>query len=104
ALVAGTTTVVDAGGAGWRTFEDFRAKIISKSRTRVLVLLHIVGHGMLGGKYESDVEDMDPAKTADKIKANWDVIVGIKTAHFGGPGWTAIKRAVEAGRLSNTPV
>jgi dihydroorotase len=30
--------------------------------------------------------------------------VGIKTAHFGRPGWASIKAAVEAGRLSNTPV
>ena len=28
ALLAGTTTVVDAGGAGWRTFDDFKKKII----------------------------------------------------------------------------
>ena len=30
--------------------------------------------------------------------------MGIKTAHFGLPGWDAIKRAVEAGRLSGRPV
>src|SRR2546426_953069 len=34
-LPAGTTTVVDAGGAGWRTFDDFKSKIIDKSKTRV---------------------------------------------------------------------
>src|SRR6185369_16171919 len=26
-LITGTTTVVDAGGSGWRTFDDFKAKI-----------------------------------------------------------------------------
>ncbi len=30
--------------------------------------------------------------------------MGIKTAHFGKPGWTAIDRAVAAGRLANVPV
>src|SRR5258708_18100774 len=47
---------------------------------------------------------MDPVATASKIKQNRDIIVGIKPAHFGLPGWAAIKNAVEAGRLSGTPV
>ena len=47
---------------------------------------------------------MDPAKTAETILRNKDVIVGIKTAHFAKPGWTAIDRAVEAGRRANVPV
>jgi len=103
ALIAGTTTVVDAGGSGWRTFDDFRKTIIARSRTRVLVFINIVGHGM-HSEYESDPTDMEPDKTAAKIAQNRDVIVGIKTAHFGGVGWTAIRAAVQAGRLSNTPV
>lgn len=103
-LIAGTTTVVDAGGSGWRTFDDFKRTIIDSSRTRVLSLINIVGHGMKGSGFEDNVEDMDPAATAAKIKQYPGVIVGIKTAHFGHPGWTAIQRAVEAGRLSNTPV
>ena len=104
ALIAGTTTVVDAGGAGWRTFADFKAKIIDKSSTRVLSFLNIVGRGMLGGAVENNVEDMDPALTAAAVKANADLVVGIKTAHFSRPGFTAVERAVEAGRLSGTPI
>jgi dihydroorotase len=103
-LIAGTTTVVDAGGSGWRTFDDFRAKVIARSKTRVLVLINIVGAGMKGPAAEDNVADMDPVKTASKIKQNRDVIVGIKTAHFGPPGWAAIKNAVEAGKLSDTPI
>jgi dihydroorotase len=104
ALPAGTTTIVDAGGSGWRTFDNFRRTVIASSRTRVLALLNIVGKGMVGEPYESDTEDMDPAKTADTIIRNRDVIVGIKTAHFAKPGWTAIDRAVEAGRRAHVPV
>ena len=59
ALPAGTTTVVDAGGPGWRNFEDYREKILRRARTRVLTFINIVGLGMGGN--ESDVEDMDPA-------------------------------------------
>ena len=59
---------------------------------------------MLGSRYESNVEDMDPEKTAAKIGQHAGLIVGIKVAHFTGQGWTAIDRGIEAGRLSDTPV
>lgn len=104
ALRSGTTTIVDAGGSGWRTFDEFRRTVIAHSQTRILALLNIVGKGMIGEPYESDTEDMDPVKTADAISKNRDVIVGIKTAHFGKPGWTAIDRAVDAGHRANVPV
>jgi dihydroorotase len=103
-LIAGTTTIVDAGGAGWRTFDDMLERVIRPSRTRVLSLINIVGHGMLGSRYEDDVNDMDPEKTAAKIKERRDHIVGIKVAHFGGSGWVAIDHAIAAGKLSSTPV
>ena len=103
-LPAGATTVVDAGGSGWRNFDEFRRTVIARSKTRVLALLNIVGHGMAGEPYESDTEDMDPVKTAETILRNRDVIVGIKTAHYAKPGWTAIDRAVEAGRRASVPV
>jgi dihydroorotase len=105
ALPTGTTTIVDAGGSGWKTFDNFRRGVISHSRTRVLALLNILGNGMIGAEGEqSDITDMDPAKTAETIQRNRDVIVGIKTAHFGGQGWTAIDRAREAGRIANVPI
>jgi dihydroorotase len=102
-LVTGATTIVDAGGPGWRTIDEFRDRIVRKSRTRVLAFLNIVGHGMVA-RWEQTVEDMDPAATAEAVRRNRDILVGIKTAHYGGPGYTAIQRAVEAGRLSGTPV
>ena len=102
-LVAGTTTVVDAGGAGWRTFDEMFERVIKRSRTRVLSLINIVGHGMVP-PHEDDVTDMDPEKTAAKIRERREFIVGIKVAHFGGEGWVAIDRAIKAGTLSGTPV
>jgi dihydroorotase len=97
-------SLVDAGGSGWRTFDEFRRTVIGPSKTRVLALINIVGKGMVGEPYESDIEDMDPRKTAEAILRNKDAVVGIKTAHFAKPGWTAIDRAVEAGRRANVPV
>ncbi|MBI4905671.1 MAG: amidohydrolase/deacetylase family metallohydrolase [Acidobacteria bacterium] len=104
ALPTGTTTIVDAGGPGYRTFADFKQKVVAKAKTRVLASINIAGNGMTGSASEDNVADMIPHKTADVIKANRDIIVGIKVAHFGKPGWDALKRAIEAGRLADVPV
>ncbi|MBI2686309.1 MAG: amidohydrolase/deacetylase family metallohydrolase [Acidobacteria bacterium] len=104
ALPAGTTTIVDAGGAGWRTFDDMLERIIRQSKTRVLSLINIVGHGMTGQAFEDNVEDMEPEKTAAKIRERRQHIVGIKVAHFGGYGWVALDRAIAAGNLASVPV
>ncbi|HET9320039.1 MAG TPA: amidohydrolase/deacetylase family metallohydrolase [Bryobacteraceae bacterium] len=102
---SGVTTVVDAGSSGWRNFPDFKDRVIDRSRTRVLALLNIVGRGMGGeGKIEQDVTDMDPKATAAQAKKYPGVVVGIKTAHFKGPEWTAVERGVEAGTLANIPL
>jgi dihydroorotase len=104
ALRAGVTTVVDAGGSGWRNFEDFKERVIDRSRTRVLAFLNIVGNGMRGGKYEQNLTDMEAKPTAEMAKKYPAVIVGIKTAHFSGPEWAPVERAVEAGTIANVPV
>ena len=82
-LLAGTTTVVDAGVSGWRNFDDFKKTIIDKSQTRVLAFLNILGRGMSDDRLdENNVADMDPAAAAAKVKQYPDIIVGIKHAHF----------------------
>jgi dihydroorotase len=103
-LRSGVTTVVDAGSSGWRSFEDFKERIIDRSRTRVLAFLNIVGAGMRGDKFEQNLADMESKPTADMASRHKDVIVGIKTAHYTGPEWTPVERAVEAGTHSNVPV
>jgi dihydroorotase len=100
----GVTTVVDAGGSGWRNFEDFKQRIIDRSVTRVLAFLNIVGHGMRGGKFEQDLDDMAAQPTAETARRFPSTIVGIKTAHFSGPEWAPVERAVEAGNLAKVPV
>ena len=102
---SGVTTVVDAGSSGWRNFTDFKSQIIDRSRTRVLAMLNIVGKGMAGRKdVEQDTSDMDPKATAELAKRHKDTVVGIKIAHYAGPEWIAVDRAVEAGKLASLPV
>jgi dihydroorotase len=100
----GVTTVVDAGSSGWRDFPDFKDKVIDRSITRVLAFLNIVGHGMRGDRVESNVADMDAKATADQAMRHKDVIVGIKTAHYRGPEWIPVERAVEAAGKAGIPV
>jgi dihydroorotase len=100
----GVTTVVDAGGAGWRNFDDFKERVIDRSRTRVLAFLNIVGHGMRGGKFEANLDDMEPKPAAEMALKHKGLIVGIKTAHYPGPEWTPVENAVEAGTIANIPV
>jgi dihydroorotase len=103
-LRVGVTTVVDAGCAGWRNFDDFQDRVIDRAKTRVLAFLNIVGHGMRGGAFEQDLADMEAGPTAAAVLAHRDRIVGIKTAHYEGPEWTPVERAVEAGRRAGVPV
>jgi dihydroorotase len=103
-LRSGVTTAVDAGGSGWRTFPAFRKKSIEPALVRVLAWVNIVGRGMDGRAAEQDAADMDPKAAAAMVTANRDRIVGIKTAHYDGPEWVAVERAVQAGTLANVPV
>jgi dihydroorotase len=103
-LRAGITTVVDAGSSGWRTFGDFKDRIIDRSRTRILAFLNIVGQGMRGDKFEQNLADMESRPTAEMALRHKGLIVGIKTAHFAGPEWAPVERAVEAGTQANVPV
>jgi dihydroorotase len=101
---SGVTTLVDVGGAGWRNFPQFKAHVIDRARTRVLAFLNIVGSGMKGGPVEQDLADMDARLTALRIRQHREHIVGIKVAHYSGPEWTPVDRAVQAGRETDVPV
>lgn len=101
---SGVTTVVDAGGAGWQNFGQFKEQAIDNSRTRVLAFMNIVGAGMRGGAYEQNSDDMDPKLTAMVARRYSEYVVGIKLAHYSGEEWGPTEKAVEAGELADIPV
>jgi len=101
---SGVTTVVDAGDSGWRNFEDFKDRIIDRSKTRVLAMLNIVGHGMRGGKFEQVTADMEGIPTAAMAQKYPSHVVAIKTAHYNGNDWHAVDQAVIAASRANLPI
>jgi dihydroorotase len=101
---SGQTTLVDAGGSGWRNFLQFKEQVIDRSRTRVLAFLNIVGSGMKGGPVEQNLADMDAKLAAMRIRQHRASIVGIKVAHYMGAEWDPVLRAVAAGRETEVPV
>jgi dihydroorotase len=100
----GVTTVADAGCAGWRNFEDFKQRIIDRSKTRVLAFINIVGHGMGEGPVEQNREDMDAEPTVAMARKHKDIIVGVKSAHYNGADWKPYEQAEIAGRTLDLPV
>ncbi len=98
------TTVADAGSSGWRTFEDFKKRIIDRSKTRVTAFLNIVGVGMREGQLEQNEADMEVQPTAEMAMKYKGVIVGIKSAHYSGPGWGPYEKAEAVGKMAGIPV
>jgi dihydroorotase len=100
----GVTTIVDAGSSGWRSFPDFKSRVIDISKTRVLAMLNIVGAGMRPNGLEQNEADMDGQATGEMALKYPGLIVGIKSAHYVGPDWKPYIQAVKAGNIANIPV
>jgi dihydroorotase len=98
------TTVADAGSSGYKNFPDFKDRVIDRAKTRVFAFLNIVGSGMGPPPTEQNTTDMDSAAAAAMARKFPGLIVGIKTAHFESPEWTAVDRALEAGGSAQVPV
>ncbi len=101
---SGVTTMVDAGTSGPANFADFKEHVIEKSKTRVLAFVNISKQGMTAVGNEDNLADLDPDGVARVAKANPDIVVGIKSAHYAGAGWSSIDAAVAASRKTNLPV
>lgn len=102
---SGVTTVVDAGTSGWRNFPLFKEQVIDRSQTRVLAFLNIFGSGFSSGSaIEPSMDEADPQKTAEAIRKYPEFLVGSRIGHYSGKDWTPFDRALEAAKLSNTPL
>jgi dihydroorotase len=102
---SGITTVVDAGTTGWRTFPDFKAKVVDASLTRVLAFINIFETGFSSGSaIEPDLNTLDVQMTVDAIKKYPDFIVGTRIGHYKGKSWIPFEKASEAARIAEKPL
>ena len=99
---SGTTTMVDAGSAGWRNFEHFRFSVIDRVTTRVLALINIAGFGMMTDFVEQG--DFDAGAVAALAKKHKDIVVGVKSAHYQKPDWSSVDQAIAAGKAAGIPI
>jgi dihydroorotase len=105
ALRSGITTVVDAGTTGWRTFPEFKSKVIDPSITRVLAWINIFETGFSSGSgFEPDMGTVSVQKTSEAVQKYKDYIVGTRVGHYTGKSWIPFERASEAAKISNTPL
>lgn len=101
---SGITTMVDAGTSGWRSFPEFKKRIIDASQTRVLAFLNITGAGMIGKPGEEDLSDMEVEAAVNLINQYPQVIVGAKIGHYTGESWEPFHRALEVARQTERPL
>lgn len=105
AIRSGITTVVDAGTTGWRTFPEFKAKVIDPSITRVLAWINIFETGFSSGSgFEPDMGTVSVQKTVEAIQKYREYIVGTRVGHYKGKSWLPFERASEAAKIANTPL
>ena len=102
---SGITTVVDAGTSGWRTFPEFKEKVIDRSLTRVLAWLNIFDTGFSSGSaIEPDMNMLDVQKAVETIRAYPENIVGTRIGHYKGKSWVPFERASEAAKIAGLPL
>jgi dihydroorotase len=107
----GVTTIVDAGSAGEGNFTGLREFIIEPARENVYAFLNLGSIGLVACNRVTELQDMrsiDIDRTIATIKANRDVIVGIKvraSAVISG-GWDLVplKLAKKLSRILDLPV
>ena len=99
----GTTTVVDCGGPGWTNIGAFKDSLVKQTRSRVLAFINIISVGMVRDS-EQNTDNIQVEQCAAAIEDNRDFVVGIKSAHYMGPGFDSIDAAVKAGEMTSVPV
>ena len=109
---AGITTMVDVGCSGWRNFALFKRSVIDRSSTRILAFINIAGDGMKGNELiaaggvptEEDVNDMSAQMTANVIRQNPEIILGVKMGHYRRSDWLPLERSIEACENADVPL
>jgi dihydroorotase len=111
---SGTTTFVDAGSAGPGTFHGFRRHVIEPSPLRIIPFLNVsfpgifaFGASVMVGEC-ADLRLLDPRECVRVIKANRDLIAGVKVRvgrnAGGASGAAPLDIALEVADETGLPV
>ena len=108
-LSRGVTSVVDAGSAGYTTFNAFRKYIINTSATRIVALVNIGAIGTAIGEGSiANLAWVNPQLTAKAAINNKPVVAGIKIqmskSTSGNKDMECLKRALEAAEIAKLPL
>ena len=111
---SGTTTFVDAGSAGPGTFHGFRRHVIEPSPLRIIPYLNVSFPGIFAFSATvmvgecADLRLLDPRECVRVIKANRDLIAGVKVRvgrnAGGASGAAPLDIALEVAEETGLPV
>jgi dihydroorotase len=111
---SGTTTFVDAGSAGPGTFHGFRRHVIEPSPLRIIPYLNVSFPGIFAVSAAvsvgecADLRLLDPRECARVIRANRDLIAGVKVrvgrSAGGASGVAPLDIALEVADETGLPV
>jgi dihydroorotase len=114
AKTSGTTTFVDAGSSGPGNFHGFRRHVIEPSPVRILPILNISHAGIFAFSTTvmvgecADLRLLDPRDCVRVIKANRDLIIGVKVrvgrTAGGNSGIAPLDIALEVAEEVGLPV
>jgi dihydroorotase len=111
---SGTTTFVDAGSAGPGNFHGFRRHVIEASPLRIIPFLNVsfpgifaFSAGVMVGEC-ADLRLLDPRECVRVVKANLDLIAGVKVRvgrnAGGASGAAPLDMALEVAEETGLPV
>lgn len=93
ALRYGVTTVVDAGSAGWKNFDEFKKDVIDEAKVRVLAFINIAENGPLSSGSDGR---LDSAATAQAVAKYPGTIVGVRAMNGQDGSVAAALKAAES--------
>jgi dihydroorotase len=104
----GTTSMVDAGGAGAYSWAEFKSLIVGQTKTDIYLWLLIGAAGMFSfqGTWNSAraLIDIPINQMLDIVQENRDIIVGLKTAGYAALGMGPMKMAKGMANILNLPL
>jgi dihydroorotase len=108
-VLHGVTTMIDAGGSGVWTYQDYREYWEGQCKTEVYSFIHDNPVGILTGTREDlgnrahTNKDIPPEEFRDIVDANRDRILAIKSGVHTYNGFARVKDAWEISDIANLP-